>query len=88
MKQLSRSMVQATAGTGHQISNVRVSKTAWLSENLHPLLPKISKRISLITGLATDPFKDEAELLQVFVCLVIHFDSYFDEILRPLIPGG
>ena len=57
-------MVQGKIG-GHEVSNVRTSKTAWLPENLDPLLPKISKRISMITGLRTDPLKDEAELLQV-----------------------
>ena len=60
-------MVQGKVGvgSGHEVSNVRTSKTAWLSESLDPLLPLLSKRISLITGLTTNPFKDEAELLQV-----------------------
>ena len=58
-------MVQGKIGSGHEISNVRTSKTAWLAESVHPILPILSRRISLITGLKTDPFQDQAELLQV-----------------------
>ncbi|XP_046647216.1 prolyl 4-hydroxylase subunit alpha-2-like [Daphnia pulicaria] len=62
---LARSMVQGKLGVGHEVSNVRTSKTAWLPEGLHPLLNRLSRRIGLITGLKTDPIRDEAELLQV-----------------------
>lgn len=61
----SRSMVQGQMGAMHQVSNVRTSKTAWLPENLDPLLKRLSRRIQLITGLETDQSKDAAELLQV-----------------------
>lgn len=64
--QLARSMVQGKVGVGHEISNVRTSKTAWLPEGLHPLLNRLTRRIALITGLKTDPIRDEAELLQVW----------------------
>ncbi|XP_059351138.1 LOW QUALITY PROTEIN: prolyl 4-hydroxylase subunit alpha-1-like [Daphnia carinata] len=50
---------------GRTFSNVRTSKTAWFAEGLHPLLNRLSRRISLITGLKTNPIHDEAELLQV-----------------------
>jgi hypothetical protein len=63
--QLARSLVQGKIGTGHEISSVRTSKTAWLPEGLHPLLNRLTRRIALITGLKTDPIRDEAELLQV-----------------------
>ncbi|XP_057374183.1 prolyl 4-hydroxylase subunit alpha-1-like isoform X2 [Daphnia carinata] len=62
---LARSMVQGRTGAGHEVSNVRTSKTAWLAEGLHPLLNRLTRRISLITGLKTNPIHDEAELLQV-----------------------
>ncbi len=65
--QLARSMVQGKVGVGHEVSNVRTSKTAWLSESIDPLLPRLSRRIALITGLKTDPFQDESELLQVYL---------------------
>lgn len=58
-------MVQGKVGTGSEVSNVRTSKTAWIPENSSPLLPKLTKRIGMITGMTTNPFKDEAELLQV-----------------------
>jgi hypothetical protein len=60
-------MVQGKLGVGHEVSNVRTSKTAWLPEGLHPLLNRLSRRIGLITGLKTDPIRDEAELLQVWI---------------------
>ncbi|XP_059351142.1 prolyl 4-hydroxylase subunit alpha-2-like [Daphnia carinata] len=62
---LARSMVQGRTGAGHEVSNVRTSKTAWLAEGLHPLLNRLTRRISLITGLKTNPIHEEAELLQV-----------------------
>ena len=68
-------MVQGKVGTGHEVSNVRTSKTAWLQEGLDPLLPRISKRIALLTGLKVDPFKDEAELLQVI--FIFSFEFFF-----------
>ncbi|XP_068233923.1 prolyl 4-hydroxylase subunit alpha-1-like [Palaemon carinicauda] len=46
----------------------RVSHTAWLSDLRHPVLPKIAKRVSAITGLTTfqGPLNDTAvEELQV-----------------------
>lgn len=62
--QLSRSMVQGSSA-GHQVSNVRTSKTAWLPEKMHPVLPRLTRRIGLITGLETDALRDQAELTQV-----------------------
>lgn len=73
--QLARSMVQgkAGAGGGHEVSNVRTSKTAWLPETIDPLLPRLSRRIRMLTGLRTDPLQDEAELLQVIsFCYLEH----------------
>lgn len=61
---LSRSMVQGSSA-GHQVSNVRTSKTAWLPEKMHPVLPRLTRRIGLITGLETDALRDQAELTQV-----------------------
>lgn len=60
-----RSLVQAQMGAGHQVSNVRTSKTAWLDENLDPILMRLSRRIHMVTGLETDPAKEAAEMLQV-----------------------
>ena len=55
---------QKSVRSGHEVSNVRTSKTAWLSESLDSLLPFLSKRISLITGLTTNFLKMKRKLLQ------------------------
>lgn len=63
---LARSLVQATSGNSmHEVSNVRTSKTAWLAESVDPILPRLTRRISYLTGLKTNTYLDEAELLQV-----------------------
>lgn len=88
--QLARSMVQGRTGVGHEVSNVRTSKTAWLPEGLHPLLNRLTRRISLITGLKTNPISDEAELLQVFLFNPIQLFKLFpnSSFLRLLITGS
>jgi len=60
-----RSMVQGEKGSSHKVSSVRTSKTAWLTDDLDPLLARLSRRIQLITGLETAQSKSAAELLQV-----------------------
>lgn len=66
-------------GAGHQVSNVRTSKTAWLDENLDPILMRLSRRIHMVTGLETDPAKEAAEMLQVIQILALlpGFDANF-----------
>ena len=62
-----RSMVQGDKMGAQKsvVSSVRTSKTAWLSEAMDPLMKRISRRVSMITGLLTNPLMDHAELLQV-----------------------
>ena len=61
-----RSQVQGeTKESASKVSMVRTSKTGWLQDSFHPVLGKITERISHITGLRTDTYNDESELLQV-----------------------
>jgi len=43
---------------------IRNSKSAGIP-NAHALMPRLTKRIHLISGLANDPSKDEAEIFSV-----------------------
>ena len=49
----------------------RISKSAWLSDSMDPLISLLSNRIRLITGLVTDQFKGGADSLQVCCALII-----------------
>ncbi|CAL4204170.1 unnamed protein product, partial [Meganyctiphanes norvegica] len=62
---LARSMVQGMKGKGNTVSNTRTSKVAWLDDYVIPLFQRISKRVSLLTGLSLDIQQDHAEYLQV-----------------------
>jgi len=48
-----------------RVSMTRTSKTGWLQDSMHPTIGILTKRVSHVTGLRTDTFLDESELLQV-----------------------
>ena len=69
-----RSQVQGQSnGPGSVVSNTRTSKTGWLQDSFHPAISSLTRRVSDITGLNTDTFQDESELLQVRIpyCVVV-----------------
>ena len=43
----------------------RTSKTGWLQDSFHPVVKRMTDRISWMTGLNTNTWNDDAELLQV-----------------------
>ena len=51
--------------SGDQVSDSRVSLTAWLDDNRHPLVAAASRRVAAITGLFTNVQQGEAEQFQV-----------------------
>lgn len=60
-----RSQVQGKTGGGSEVSMTRTSKTGWLQDNAHPIVEKLTKRVAWMTGLRTNTWNDDAELLQV-----------------------
>ena len=70
--QMMRSQVQGQSnGPGSVVSNTRTSKTGWLQDSFHPAISSLNRRVSDITGLNTDTFQDESELLQVRMMLLL-----------------
>ena len=67
---MARSQVQGqTKQSQSQVSMTRTSKTGWVQDSFHPAIGKMSERIKKITGLLTNTYYDEAELLQVWKIL-------------------
>ena len=67
---MARSQVQGqTKQSQSQVSMTRTSKTGWVQDSFHPAIGKLSERIKKITGLLTNTYYDEAELLQVWKIL-------------------
>ena len=61
-----RSQVQGeNKDSSSRVSMTRTSKTGWLQDSFHPVIARLTKRVSHISGLKTDTFNDESELLQV-----------------------
>ena len=81
---MARSQVQGqTKQSQSQVSMTRTSKTGWVQDSFHPAIGKMSERIKKITGLLTNTYYDEAELLQVWKILK-SFDWVFQKLtLRP-----
>ena len=77
-----RSQVQGqNNGPGSVVSNTRTSKTGWLQDSFHPAIKSTSQRVSDITGLNTDTFQDESELLQVQIkCTFLTFQAVIAQI--------
>ena len=63
--QLMRSQVQGAQAGNSEVSMTRTSKTGWLQDSFHPLIQSLAGRIGRITGLNTNTWQDDAELLQV-----------------------
>ena len=61
-----RSQVQGeNRNSASKVSMTRTSKTGWLQESFHPTIGTVTNRVSFVTGLNTNTFDDESELLQV-----------------------
>lgn len=64
--QMMRSQVQGESKeSSSRVSMTRTSKTGWLQDYFHPVIGKLTKRVSHYTGLETDTFLEASELLQV-----------------------
>jgi len=85
---LARSQVMAgERGGASAISTTRTSKTGWLGDDAHPTVRSLGKRIGLITGLATDTDKDDAELLQVANYMNGgHYNPHHDYVMKEKAP--
>lgn len=74
-----RSQVQGSQPGNSEVSMTRTSKTGWLQDSFHPIVRKLSERISWMTGLNTDTWKEDAELLQVRRLLLrIRIGSFYE----------
>lgn len=62
---LMRSQVMGNNHGASEVSQVRTSKTGWLQDSFSPVIESMSQKVSWMTGLNTNTWNDEAELLQV-----------------------
>ena len=70
-----------------EISTTRTSKTGWLKDSDHPTVASLSRRISLVTGLAADTDQEDAELLQVANYMNGgHYNPHSDYVMREKVP--
>ena len=70
-----------------EISTTRTSKTGWLKDSDHPTVASLTRRISLVTGLAADPDQEDAELLQVANYMNGgHYNPHSDYVMREKVP--
>ncbi len=60
-----RSQVQGKKPGNSEVSMTRTSKTGWLQDSFDPLVQQLSQKIHWMTGLNTNTWNDDAELLQV-----------------------
>ena len=66
-----------------EISTTRTSKTGWLKDSDHPTVSALTRRVSLVTGLAADTDKEDAELLQVANYMNGgHYNPHSDYVMR------
>ena len=66
-----------------EVSMTRTSKTGWLQDSFHPIVRKLTERVAWMTGLNTDTWKDDAELLQVANYLNGgHYNPHHDYVMR------
>ena len=63
--QLVRSQVQGKKDGDSEVSDVRTSKTGWLQDSFHPVIRSLTERVGWMSGLHTNTWNDDAELLQV-----------------------
>ena len=70
-----------------EISTTRTSKTGWLKDSDHPTVASLTRRISLVTGLAADTEQEDAELLQVANYMNGgHYNPHSDYVMREKAP--
>ena len=70
-----------------EISTTRTSKTGWLKDSDHPTVAALTRRISLVTGLAADTEAEDAELLQVANYMNGgHYNPHSDYVMREKAP--
>lgn len=86
---MARSQVQGqTKQSQSQVSMTRTSKTGWVQDSFHPAIGKMSERIKKITGLLTNTYYDEAELLQVANYINGgHYAPHHDYVMKEKDPG-
>ena len=66
-----------------EISTTRTSKTGWLKDSDHPVVARMTERISAVTGLEADIDKEDAELLQVANYMNGgHYNPHSDYVMR------
>ena len=66
-----------------EISTTRTSKTGWLQDSDHPTVSALTRRVSLVTGLAADTDREDAELLQVANYMNGgHYNPHSDYVMR------
>ena len=70
-----------------EVSTSRTSKTGWLKDSDHPTVASLTRRISLLTGLAADTDREDAELLQVANYMNGgHYNPHSDYVMREKAP--
>lgn len=62
---LLRSQVQGQGPGNSEVSMTRTSKTGWLQDSHHDSVRNIGEKVNWMTGLSTNTWSDDAELLQV-----------------------
>ena len=85
--QLARSQVMGSRAGSSEVSTTRTSKTGWLPDSAHAVVAKLTARIAGVTGLNTDPDKEDAELLQVANYMNGgHYNPHTDYVMREKVP--
>ena len=85
--QLARSQVMGSRAGSSEVSTTRTSKTGWLKDSDHAVVAKLTARIAEVTGLNTDPDKEDAELLQVANYMNGgHYNPHTDYVMREKVP--
>ena len=85
--QLARSQVMGSRAGSSEVSTTRTSKTGWLKDSDHAVVAKLTARIAGVTGLNTDPDKEDAELLQVANYMNGgHYNPHTDYVMREKVP--
>ena len=70
------------------VSLTRTSKTGWLQESFDPVIARLTARITRITGLRADTWRDESELLQVANYINGgHYSPHHDYVLKDKDPN-
>ncbi len=78
-----RSQVQGEKAGNSEVSNTRTSKTGWLQDSFDPVIQRLAERIGRITGLNTNTWNDDAELLQVANYLNGgHYNPHHDYVMK------